>query len=1342
MADKQSERSEFDELREDDDIEAGKISRPFPETTANWFSRITFWWVTPLCALGKRKPLEPDDLWQMAQHDRCATIGETFNREWSKEGKLASRPPSLIRTMHRSFGTYFYISGVIKLIHDILQFFSPMLLRALIAFTASYAASASGQPPTASQPIWIGILLALGLFGAAELQSLFIHQYFNRTFRTGMHVQSSIVSAVYRKTLDLSQAARQEQGAGNVVNVMSNDTEKLKNLFTYLHTIWSGPFQIIVSFVLLIREIGWISLSGAVVMVLLIPLNAAVARATARLRGQTLKFTDERVKWTNEILLGIKSIKLYAWEESFIGKLSAIREKELALVKKNQILQSFSGLLFVLTPVIVSIITFLLYTVVGGELDAQKAFVTISLLNIMRFPLLMLPQLVTGLGECKVSITRIEKFLLCDEVDTAAVERRTTPAAIIIPGAREPVQAAVAVCDGTFAWGEKTILNNINLAVPTGSLCMIIGAVGSGKTSLLSALNGEMTKKDGTVSVTGRVAFVSQEAWIQNMSLHDNIIFGAQKNKKQYEDTLRTCALLDDIRQLPGGDHCEIGERGINLSGGQKQRVNLARAVYSDADVYIMDDCLSAVDTHVGRHIFEECFRKKLANHTRIVATHQLQYLPKSDWVIVLEEGKVKHQGTYRELVASGVDFDALAAQEDTPAAATTADKTAVSGEAEAAAKTEKVTIEESAEQVLAAAKAKAAEAKKAGGLTTVEERETGSVGSHVYLGYAKATGSVPLMVGSIVMCAVAQCARSGADWWLSFWSQNASAYPMAKYFFVLVFVAFGVVAGILFLIRNLWVAFLGIRAARVLHERLMNAVLRTPMSFIDTTPTGRIINRFTKDTDVIDGTLPTLTGSYFNVVFTTLGSLVLVTVVSPWFLAPAAGMAVMYYFVQQYYRNTSRELKRLQSISRSPIFVHFSETLSGLPVVRAYNVQDRFIVDNENRLDENNRAYWALMASNRWLGIRLEFIGNCIILCASMFMVAFRPDPALTGLALSNAIQVTGWLSWLVRMNTEMEMAMNSVERVIHYINVDSEAAAIIPDNRPPKSWPARGEITFDHLEVRYRPDLPAVINDLSCTIRGGEKIGVVGRTGAGKTTFVQCLFRLVEATAGKLLIDGLDVSSIGLTDLRSRLSVVPQDPVLFSGPLRANLDPFNHYDTADIWKALERVQLRTHVESLPDKLETKMSEGGSNFSVGERQLLCMARALLRHSQILVMDEATANIDTKTDALIQDTIRSAFATCTVLTIAHRLNTIIDADRVMVLDKGSIAEFASPAELLSNPQSHFTQMVAQTGGASASYLQQAAVQAQQAKQAASAAAVRDGPIRAQLPAATDDSDSD
>ena len=853
------------------------------------------------------------------------------------------------------------------------------------------------------------------------------------------------------------------------------------------------------------------------------------------------------------------------------------------------------------------------------------------------------------------------------------------------------------------------VLRDVDIRVEKGSLTAVVGMVGSGKSSLMSALLGDMVKEsDSRVNTLGQIAYVPQQAWMRNAKLRENILFGRGKDSDMYERVLHACALTADLKILPGGDETEIGEKGINLSGGQKQRISLARACYSDADLYLLDDPLSAVDAHVGKHIFEQVLGPNgmLKGKTRVLVTHSITHLHLMDKIIVLKDNTVSEQGTYQELIEKKGAFADFLMEHMTEIKGDGEEVTQIvsdlqnildDGKLKAKLRSQ-VTRQDSGADTegdrtthKGTMETNSGGGTRAGTLIQDEAAETGSVDKAVYVYYLKSIG----LFGAILIVTLqltAQSASLGTSLWMETWvagDLGDASIPENRNLYLSVYGALGFVQMISTLVLSISISLLTLNASKRLHANMLNNVWRSPMEFFDTTPVGRILNRFSSDISICDTVLAQFMSQLLSYTAIFIGSVVVFMTVVWWFIAFMIPASVVFVVIQQIYVATSRQLKRLTSITKSPIFTHFGETLNGTSTIRAYAMQAKMRAESEELIDQNGRMYYPSVIANRWLCVRLETLGNLITLAVSVVAMSVEIQASEAGLIISYALTLSQIMAYLVRAAADVENNIVAVERIKEYTHTSSEAEWE-SDEPPAEGWPEQGQLTFADYGMRYREGLQLAVKGLDCHINGGEKVGIVGRTGAGKSSITVALFRMVEAAAGSIYIDGVDISRIGLHELRHKLTIIPQDPVLFSGTLRVNLDPFEAHSDDELWKALELSHLKGgHVAGIEGGLQHEITEGGENLSVGQRQMVCLARALLRKTKILILDEATAAVDLETDDLIQATIRTEFANCTVLTIAHRLNTIMDYDKIMVLDKGTIKEFAPPNQLLRNENSLF-----------------------------------------------------
>jgi len=1275
-----------------------------------------------LFSLGYKKPLDENDLPRQPYADTCEPLSEKFEKEWEKEsldvdGKL-KEDANLLKVFWKCFGLQYAALGILVLFSEGLRVTLPILLGLLVRYFEPNSSVTKTQAYLYAMAM---LLCSLGIT-LNNIPLNFIRQ------RIGMQARIAATTLVYKKVLRLSHTAMAKTTTGYIVNLIASDAQKLDFACFFLHYLILGPFQVAIVAYFLYIQIGWPSFVGIGLLLLLAPAQMFMGRLLMRFRRKIMRFTDERVKVMNEVISGMKVIKLYTWEDSFSELVGKIRTNEVKAILKLSYLKAAFMSFFFSSSAFITFFTFMTYVLSGNYLTPQKVFTCMALFNSARLVMtLYFPIGITLFNEARVAVERMKKLLFMDD--------------IVKPGASnlrpKPEDCGVKIENLTAAWTEdSTTLENINMEVEPGNLYAVIGPVGCGKSSLLMATLGELPSKKGSVQVKGRISYASQEAWIFNGSLKYNITFGQEFDEAKYRKVIRVCALERDIELLSEGDMTLVGERGVSLSGGQRARVNLARAVYKDADVYIMDDPLSAVDANVGRHLFNECIMGYLGDKPRILVTHQLQYLTDADRIIALSDGKCIGQGTFAELVDMGIDFMSLLSSDDDPDSAIESDTettlevrkrrfsqqiSCMPEESKPRSRTflrqESLFVEENKMQ---------SELSIAGDVQQVEVYEEdnvpkekkleGAVGLQTYKNYFKAGYGACVWLFVISFFAVSQATYLVADWWLSYWSNIEGKYYYSRkeadkntnrtrdlcIYAALVFTV---------LTLGLSRAFLFFRVAlessKRLHGKMFSAIIRAPMYFFDTNSIGRILNRFSKDTNLIDDFLSFQLFDLVQTGFVVTGILVLVAANNPIVFAIVVPLVIAFFFLRRYYIRTAREIKRIEGLLRSPIYGHVSTTLLGLPTIRAFNVQAVFTDLFFQAQDEHTKSWFTFMACAGWLGFRLEllclaFIGFVVFICIIVAGLGPGLSGGIVGLMLTYTLNISSVFQQCVRQSTEVENQMTSVERVLEYCELEPEAPSIT-EKRPPSDWPGSGAIFFKGMSLKYAPHLKNVLHRITCYIRPNEKVGVCGRTGAGKSSLLSTLFRTAEPS-GVITIDNINISEIGLKDLRSKISIIPQEPILFSGTMRKNLDPFNNFEDADLWRVLEEVQLKEAVEALPGMLESEMAESGNNLSVGQRQLVCLARAILKRNKILVIDEATANVDPKTDSLIQSTIREKFKDCTVLTIAHRLNTIMDSDRIMVLDAGSLKEFNEPYTLLRCRNSLLYQLVAQTGPSEAQQL--------------------------------------
>uniref|UniRef100_A0A7N8YIK0 Multidrug resistance-associated protein 4 n=1 Tax=Mastacembelus armatus TaxID=205130 RepID=A0A7N8YIK0_9TELE len=1220
-----------------------------PSASANLLSRIFFCWLNPLFRIGFKRKLEEDDMYKVLPEDASDRLGEELQRYWNEEVQQAAedlRPPKLTKALVQCYWRSYLVTGIYIFIGEVIKVFQAVLLGKLIEYFESYE-------PVNTSAVYEAYSYAAGISLATTGLVILHHLYFYHVQRAGMKIRVAMCHMIYRKALCLKSSAMVKATTGQIVNLLSNDVNKFDEVPLYLHFLWIGPLQAATVMLLLMYAIGPSCLAGMAVFFILMPIQTMFGYLFTSLRAETAALTDDRIRTMNEVLSGIRVIKMYGWEKPFAELVDEVRRKEISKIMKSSYLRGLNMASFFVASKIIIFTTICVYVLTGNTLSASRVFMAVSLYGAVRLTItLFFPFAIEKLSESLISIKRIKNFLLLDEV---------APQHLGLPVA-EKKDCMVKIQDLKCYWDKMLVaptLQNVSFTVRSWQLLAVIGPVGAGKSSLLSAILGELSRESGVVKVKGELSYISQKPWIFPGTIRSNILFGKELNPQRYDRVLRACALKRDMDRLPGGDLAMVGDRGANLSGGQKARVNLARAAYQDADIYLLDDPLSAVDAEVGRHLFEDCICGLLRKKPRILVTHQLQYLKAADQILVLNEGHMVACGTYKELQGSGVDFTSLLKEEEvqeekrqgtTPIPGTvshvfhTLSDNSMSSMSSLTSSLH--SLVDGAEQAVVQP-------------TVAESRSEGNVGLRMYVKYFMAGANFLVLLVLIFLNVLAHVTTS---------------------------VLFGFIRSLVFF--NVLVS-----SAQTLHTSMFNSILRTPLRFFDINPIGRILNRFSKDIGYLDSLLPWTFVDFFQVFLQIIGVIAVSAIIIPWILIPVFLLLTVFLFLRSYFLQTSRDIKRLESTTRSPVFSHLSSSLQGLSTIRAFKVQHRFQKMFDEYQDLHSEAWFLFLTTSRWFAVRLDGICSIFVTITAFGCLYFRDglEPGAVGLALSYAVTLTGMFQWGVRQSAEIENMMTSVERVVEYAELESEAPWET-DKQPPLDWPETGSITFDKVNFSYDASEPLVLKNLTVLFTSREKVGIVGRTGAGKSSLISALFRLAEPE-GRIMIDGFLTSTIGLHALRQKMSIIPQVPVL-------------NYHIMKSWASSSslQVQMKSVVEELPNKLETVLTESGSNFSMGQRQLVCLARAILRKNRILIIDEATANVDPRTDSLIQQTIRDKFRDCTVLTIAHRLNTIIDCDRILVLDAGRIREYDEPYVLLQNHDGLFYQMVQQTGKAEAASL--------------------------------------
>ncbi|XP_009357290.2 ABC transporter C family member 3 [Pyrus x bretschneideri] len=1259
-----------------------------PYSNAGIFSILTFAWMGPLIAAGNKKVLDLEDVPEL---DKVDSLFGSYPRFKSKldvgcggSGKVTTL--HLVKALIFSAWKEILLTASSGIFYTMASYVGPYLIDTLVQYLY-------GRRQFKNE----GYVLVSAFLFAKLVECLTQRHWFFKTQQAGVRIRAVLVTAIYNKGLTLSCQSKQGHTSGEIINFMTVDAERIGDFTWYMHYPWIILIQVGLALVILYINLGLAAIATLIITIIVMLANVPLGSLQKKFQDKLMKSKDKRMKATSEILRNMRILKLQAWEMKFLSKINELRKSEAGWLRKFVYTWAITSFVFWGAPTFVSVVTFVSCTLLGIPLESGKILSALATFRILQEPIYCLPDTISMIAQTKVSLDRIASFLCLDDLQPDVIEN--------IP--RGSSDTAVEIVDGNFSWdlsSPNPTLKDINFKVSRGMRVAVCGTVGSGKSSLLSCILGEVPKISGTLKLCGTKAYVSQSPWIQSGKIEENILFGKQMDRESYERVLEACSLKKDLEVLSFGDQTVIGERGINLSGGQKQRIQIARAVYQDADIYLFDDPFSAVDAHTGSHLFKECLLGLLSSKTVIYVTHQVEFLPAADLILVMKDRRISQAGKFNDILNSGTDFEELVgAHEEALSAVNSveegpAEQISVSKEEGNSASTNGVVQEKESSDVQNSKTDDVGEPK--GQIVQEEEREKGRVGFSVYWKYittAYGGALVPfILLGQILF----QILQIGSNYWMA-WATPVSedAKPaVTSSTLIIVYVALAIGSSFCVLFRSMFLATAAYKTATILFSKMHHCIFRAPMSFFDSTPSGRILNRASTDQNVVDMNMSIQLGALANSTIQLVGIIAVMSQVA-WqvfiIFIPVVAICIWY---QQYYITSARELARLVGVCKAPVIQHFAETISGSTTIRSFDQESRFRDTNMKLNDSFGRPKFHTAAAMEWLCFRLDMLSSITFGFSLIFLISIPAgviDPGIAGLALTYGLNLNMLQARCIWNLCNVENRIISVERLLQYTNIPSEPPLVIESNQPDRSWPLLGEVDICDLQVRYAPHMPLVLRGLTCTFLGGMKTGIVGRTGSGKSTLIQTLFRIVNPSTGKILIDGIDISSIGLHDLRSRLSIIPQDPTMFEGTVRSNLDPLEEYTDEQIWEALDKCQLGDEVRKKEGKLDSTVSENGENWSMGQRQLVCLGRVLLKKSKVLVLDEATASVDTATDNLIQQTIRQHFTDCTVITIAHRITSVLDSDMVLLLSHGLIEEYDSPARLLENKSSSFAQLVAE-----------------------------------------------
>nr|XP_057931406.1 ATP-binding cassette sub-family C member 8 isoform X2 [Doryrhamphus excisus] len=1368
----------------------------FLQPFVNLLSKATYWWMNTFITSAHRRPIDLKVIGKLPIAMRAltnyVTLRKAFEDQKRAQGSMPQSPKWIWQALRVAFGRPLILSITFRFLADLLGFAGPLCISGIVHHISKDDGTI--QRPTRLLGIYFisskeflenAYVLAVLLFFALLLQRTFLQASYYVAIETGIKLRGAMQTKIYNKIMRLctSNMSMGELTVAQICNLVAVDTNQLMWFFFLCPNLWAMPVQIVVGVILLYYLLGISALIGATVIAVLAPVQYFVATKLSQTQKSTLEYSSQRLKKTNELLRGIKLLKLYAWEGIFCDSVEETRAKELTSLQAFALYTSISIFMNAAIPIAAVLTTFVVHVHVSEDADLSPAvaFASLSLFHILVTPLFLLSSVVRSTVKALVSVQKLSEFFSSEEIGDELETRPTLTSASnnhnqnsyqavplkVVNRKRPPRKdwnnyplsegdheghgpslvvdqdVCIQICNGYFSWTDgPATLADVDIRIPFGKLTMIVGQVGCGKSSLLLAALGEMQRTSGTVtwnnlpdpesegdqSPTDRdaagdgdigkrcaVAYASQKPWLLNATVVENITFEMPMMKARYKAVMEACSLQPDIDILPQGDQTEIGERGIILSGGQKQRISVARALYQQTNVVFLDDPFSALDIHLSDHLMQDGILKLLREEKRtvVLVTHKLQYLPHADWIIAMKDGTIQTQGTLKDIQNSEPElfeqWKTLMHRQDQEFETETVASSMTDLErknlrramySREAAKTEedeegeytKESLESDDDDNLSQAMRQRA---------TIPWRSCGT-----YLSSAGPLLLLPLLLSQLLKHSF----MVAIDYWLARWTshvitarsdgtpRNCTLVQDCGFrhgWYLSVFSVLCCLGIILCLATSVAVEWTGLKVAKELHRNLLNKIILAPMRLFETTPLGSIVNRFSTDTNTIDQHIPTTLECLSRSTLLCVSALGVISYVTPVFIIALLPLVITCYFIQKYFRVASRDLQQLEDGTQLPLLSHFSETVEGLTTIRALRFEPRFRQRLLQFTDANNIASLFLTAANRWLE---EYIGACVVLVAAVASITNslynQLSPGLVGLGLTYALMVSNYMNWMVRNLADMEVQLGSVKRINGLLKTEAENyEGLLATSQVPEGWPRHGEIQIQNLSVRYDATLKPVLKNVHAHVHPGQKVGICGRTGSGKSSFSLAFFRMVDMFEGRIVIDGIDIAKLPLQTLRSRLSIILQDPILFSGTIRFNLDPEVKATDEMLWEALEIAQLKPVVKSLPGGLDANVTEGGENFSQGQRQLFCLARAFVRKSSILIMDEATASIDMATESILQKVVMTSFADRTVVTIAHRVHTILNADLVIVMKRGVIQEYDKPQALLGKEDSIFASFV-------------------------------------------------